>query len=150
MNTLWDPKFELLPLCLRLQSSFLILERRFKLGEAMSKPGEVVEEIPPPPKGDSSNGKTTPIDGTSKDSRVENSPLSLSNSSSKEGLTSSRKKSSSPKAVKWLHPPTQMKRLMLHPKKKPRARKEEREIRDPITMLPLTMIIYITLMPSLW
>jgi hypothetical protein len=30
-----------------------------------------VEEIPPPPKCDASSGKTTPIDGASKDSRVE-------------------------------------------------------------------------------
>jgi hypothetical protein len=30
-----------------------------------------VEEIPPPPMGDGSNEKTTPIDGTSRDSRVE-------------------------------------------------------------------------------
>jgi hypothetical protein len=33
-----------------------------------------------------------------------------------------------------------MKRLMLHLKKKLREGKEEREIRDPITLLPLTMI----------
>jgi hypothetical protein len=37
----------------------------------MSKPREGVEEIPPPPKGDGSNGKTTPVDGTSRDSQVE-------------------------------------------------------------------------------
>jgi hypothetical protein len=37
----------------------------------MSKLGEGVEEIPPPLKGDGSSGKATPIDGTSKDSRVE-------------------------------------------------------------------------------
>jgi hypothetical protein len=52
------------------------------------------------------------------------SPLSLSNSSGKG-------------------------RLMLHLKKKPRARKEEREIRDPTTVLPLNMIICLTLVPSL-
>jgi hypothetical protein len=37
----------------------------------MSKPGDGVEEIPPPPKGDDSNGKITPVDRTSRDSRVE-------------------------------------------------------------------------------
>jgi hypothetical protein len=37
----------------------------------MSKAGEGVEEILPLPKGDASDGKTTPIDGASKDSRVE-------------------------------------------------------------------------------
>jgi hypothetical protein len=37
----------------------------------MSKPGEGVEEIPPPPWADGSNGKTTPVDGTSRDSLVE-------------------------------------------------------------------------------
>jgi hypothetical protein len=37
----------------------------------MSKDGEGVEEIPPPPKGDASGGKTSPINGASKDSRVE-------------------------------------------------------------------------------
>jgi hypothetical protein len=37
----------------------------------MSKAGEGVEEIPPPPKGDASGGKTTPVDGTLKDSHVE-------------------------------------------------------------------------------
>jgi hypothetical protein len=78
-----------------------------------------------------------------------NSPPSLSNSSSKEGLTRSRKNSRSLKAVKWLLSLPQMKRTMLHSKKKPMARKEEREIRDPITLLPLTMTNYLTLMPSL-
>jgi hypothetical protein len=34
----------------------------------MLKPREGVGEIPPPPKGDGSGGKTTPVDGTSKDS----------------------------------------------------------------------------------
>jgi hypothetical protein len=33
----------------------------------MSKVGEGVEEIPPPPKGDASGGRTTPVDGSSKD-----------------------------------------------------------------------------------
>jgi hypothetical protein len=42
-----------------------------------------------------------------------------------------------------------MKRLMLLPKKKSRAREEEREIRDPTTLLPLTKIIYLPLAPSL-
>jgi hypothetical protein len=37
----------------------------------MSMPGEGVEEIPRPPKGGGSNEKITPIDGTSRDSRVE-------------------------------------------------------------------------------
>jgi hypothetical protein len=36
----------------------------------MSKAGDGVDEVPPP-KGDASDGKTTPIDDTSKDSRVE-------------------------------------------------------------------------------
>jgi hypothetical protein len=59
-----------------------------------------------------------------------NSPPCLSNSSSKEKLTSSRKNSRNPKAVKWLLPLHQMKKPMLHPKKKPMTRKREREIRD--------------------
>jgi hypothetical protein len=42
-----------------------------------------------------------------------------------------------------------MKRLMLHPKKKSRAKEEEREIRDSTTLLPLTMITYLPLVPSL-
>jgi hypothetical protein len=37
----------------------------------MSKAGEGVEEIPPPPKGDGSREKTTPIDGDSRNSHVE-------------------------------------------------------------------------------
>jgi hypothetical protein len=37
----------------------------------MSKAGEGVEDIPPLPKGDASHGKTTAVDGASKDSRVE-------------------------------------------------------------------------------
>jgi hypothetical protein len=37
----------------------------------MSKPREDVEEIPPPSKGDGSNGKITPVNRTSKDSQVE-------------------------------------------------------------------------------
>jgi hypothetical protein len=37
----------------------------------MSKVGDGVEEIPPPPKGDASGGKTTPVDGASRDSHVE-------------------------------------------------------------------------------
>jgi hypothetical protein len=78
-----------------------------------------------------------------------NSPPSISNSSSKGRLTSSRRSSRILKAVNWFLPLHQMKRPMLHPKKKPRARKEEREIRDPATLLPLTMIICLTLVPSL-
>jgi hypothetical protein len=43
-----------------------------------------------------------------------------------------------------------MKKLMIHPKKKSRARAKEegREIRDPITLLSLIMIICLALMPS--
>jgi hypothetical protein len=37
----------------------------------MSKVGDGVHEIPPPPMGDGSGGKTTPIDGALRDSRVE-------------------------------------------------------------------------------
>jgi Na+-transporting NADH:ubiquinone oxidoreductase subunit NqrB len=61
-----------------------------------------------------------------------------------------KKKLKDSKFVKWLPLLHQMKRLMLHPKKKPRARREEREIRDPITLPHLTMIIYLTLAPSHW
>jgi hypothetical protein len=78
-----------------------------------------------------------------------NSPSSLSNSSSKERLKSSRRSSRIPKVVKWLLPLHKVKRSMLHSKKKSRARKEERDIRDHTTLLPLTMLIYLTLMPSL-
>jgi hypothetical protein len=77
-----------------------------------------------------------------------NSPPSLSNSSSKEKLTSSRKRSRSPKAAKWFLPVHQMKKPMLHPKKKLRIRKRKREIRDLITLLHITMIIYLTLITS--
>jgi hypothetical protein len=38
--------------------------------------------------------------------------------------------------MKWLLPLHQMKKLMLHPKKKSRTRKGKREIRDLITLLP--------------
>jgi hypothetical protein len=51
--------------------------------------------------------------------------------------------------MKSLLPLHQMKKPMLHPKKKPRTRKGKREIRDLITLLFLTMIIYLTLTPSL-
>jgi hypothetical protein len=37
----------------------------------MSKAMDGVSEVPPPPKGDTSDGKTTPIDGASRDSYVE-------------------------------------------------------------------------------
>jgi hypothetical protein len=37
----------------------------------MSKARDGVEGIPPPPKSDVSNGKTTPIDGASRDSHME-------------------------------------------------------------------------------
>jgi hypothetical protein len=50
-----------------------------------------------------------------------NSRLSSSNSNSKERLTSSR-----------------------------RSQGQERKIRDPTTLLPLTMIIYLPIAPSLW
>jgi hypothetical protein len=56
----------------------------------MSKVRDGVDGIPPPPKGNSSGGKTTPsmkLQGTPVWS---NSPLSSSNSSSKGRLTSSR------------------------------------------------------------
>jgi hypothetical protein len=37
----------------------------------MSKVGDGEPKIPPPPKGDGSGGKSTPIDGASNDSHVE-------------------------------------------------------------------------------
>jgi hypothetical protein len=37
----------------------------------MSKAKDGVSEVPPPPKGDASGGKSTPFDGASRDSRVE-------------------------------------------------------------------------------
>jgi hypothetical protein len=37
----------------------------------MSNAGEGVEELPPPPKGNGSGGKTTPIDGASRNFCVE-------------------------------------------------------------------------------
>jgi hypothetical protein len=37
----------------------------------MSKAGDGVSEVPPSPKGDASDGKTTPIDGASRNSRME-------------------------------------------------------------------------------
>jgi hypothetical protein len=37
----------------------------------MSKAGDGVDEVPPPPNGDASGGKTNPIDGASRDSHVE-------------------------------------------------------------------------------
>jgi hypothetical protein len=37
----------------------------------VSKAGDGVEDIPPPPKGDASSGKITPVDGASRDSHVE-------------------------------------------------------------------------------
>jgi hypothetical protein len=115
----------------------------------MSKPGEGVEDIPPPPKGDGSNGKTTPSMEHQGTPEWSNSPSSLSNSSSKEKLTSSRESSRSLKAVKWLLPLHQIKKPMLHPKKKQRTRNRKREIRDLITILYITMIICLTLTPSL-
>jgi hypothetical protein len=78
-----------------------------------------------------------------------NSPPSSSNSSSKERLTSSRKSLRSPKVRNWLLPLHQIKRPMFHLKKKPRARKEEREIRDLTTLLHSIMITCLPLAPSL-
>jgi hypothetical protein len=77
-----------------------------------------------------------------------NSPPSLSNSSYKGRLTSSKRSPRILKVRNWLIPLHQMKGPMLYPKKKPRAREEEREIRNHTT-LPLTMIIYLSLMPLL-
>jgi hypothetical protein len=51
--------------------------------------------------------------------------------------------------MKWLLPLHQMKKMMLHPKKKSRTRKRKREIRDLITLLHITMVICLTLTPSL-
>jgi hypothetical protein len=116
----------------------------------MSKGGDEVEIIPP--KGDGSGGsggKATPIDGTPRVRVWSNSPPSSSNSSSKGRLTSSRRSSRSPKAENCLIPLHQMKRLVLHPKKL-RARKEDRGIRNPTILLPLTMIICLPLSSSLW
>jgi hypothetical protein len=103
----------------------------------MLKAGEGVEEIPPPPKGDGSGGKSTQPMVLRRACVWSNSPPRSSNLSSKERLTSSR----TLKAENWLLPLHQMKRSMLHPKKKPRASEEERKIRNATTLLPLTMII---------
>jgi hypothetical protein len=114
----------------------------------MSKAEDGVEEISPPPNGDASDGKTTPIDGTSRDSHVEQLSFELKQLKLQRKIASSRGSSRILKAENWLFLLHQMKRLMLH-SKKPRAREEEREIRNPTTLLPLTMITCLPLAPSL-
>jgi hypothetical protein len=115
----------------------------------MTKPEEGVEETPLPPKGDGSNGKPLPPMKLRRTLVWSNSLLSLSNSSSKGRLRSSRKSLWSPKAVKWLLPLHQMKRPTLHLKKKSRTRTGKRETSNLTTQLSLIMIIYLTLAPSL-
>jgi hypothetical protein len=116
----------------------------------MSMVGDGVDEIPPPPKGDGSGGKTTPIDGASRDSHVEQLSSELKQLKLQRKIDKLKKKLQRIlKAVNWLLPLHQMKRPMLHLKKMPRARKEKREIRDNTTPLSLTMIICLTLASSL-
>ncbi len=107
----------------------------------MSKTGEGEHEIPPPSKGDGSGGKITPVGGSSKDLCGVTLLRAEATQAPKEDWQTQEE------TQRLLH---QMKRPMLHPKKKSKTRKEGREIRDPTTLLLLIMIIYLTLAPSLW
>jgi hypothetical protein len=69
-------------------------------------------------KGNGSSGKTTPIDGASKDSHVEQLSSKPKQLKLQRKIDKLQKSSKNPKVVKWLLPLHQMKRPMLHPKKK--------------------------------
>jgi hypothetical protein len=103
----------------------------------MSKARDEVQVIPP--KGDGSGGKITPVGGASKDLCGVTLLRAEATQAPKEDWQTQEE------TQRLLH---QMKRPMLHPKKKPRTRKVEREIRDPTTLLPLIMMIYLTLASS--
>jgi hypothetical protein len=95
----------------------------------MSKARDGVSEAPPQPKGDASDGKTTPIDGASRDSRVEQLSSELKQLKLQRKIDKLKKKLKDPKSQKLASSSHQMKRPMLHPKKKLREKKEEREIK---------------------
>jgi hypothetical protein len=56
----------------------------------MSKVGDGVSEVPPPPKGDAFDEKTTPIDGASRDSRMEQLSSELKQLKLKKKLKNSK------------------------------------------------------------
>jgi hypothetical protein len=64
----------------------------------MSKAGEGVEEIPPPPKGDGSGGMSTPTNGTLKDSRVEQLSSELKQLKLQRKIDKLKKKLKNPKS----------------------------------------------------
>jgi hypothetical protein len=94
-----------------------------------------------PPRGDGFSGKTTPIDGASKDSRLEQLSSELKQLKLQRKIDKLKKKLKESKSHEVALPLHQMKRPMLHAKKKPRTRKEGQEIRDPTTLLSVILII---------
>jgi hypothetical protein len=115
----------------------------------MSKARENMEEICPPPKGDGAGAKTTTVDGASRDSYGEQFSSKPKQLKLQRKIDKLRKMLKDSKSLRWLLPLHQIKRLMLHPKKKLRARKEEREIRDLTTLLHSIMITCLPLASSL-
>jgi hypothetical protein len=115
----------------------------------MSKPGEGVELISPPPKSDGSNGKTTPVDGTSKDSRVEQLSSELKQLKLQRKIDKLKKKIKESKSHEVSSSSSSNEEIDASSKQEAKGKKRKREIRNLITLLPLTMIIYLTLTPSL-
>jgi hypothetical protein len=115
----------------------------------MSKPGEGVEEIPPPPKGDGSNGKTTPVDGTSRDSRVEQLSSELKQLKLQRKIDKLKKKLKESKSRQVASSSSSNEETDTSSEEEANDKKGKRKIRDLITLLPITMIICPTLTPSL-
>jgi hypothetical protein len=114
----------------------------------MSQAGDEVQVVPP--KGDGSDVKTTLSIELQRTPVWSNSPPSLSKSSSKEKLTSSRKKLKESKSHEVASSSSLNKETDASSEEEARTRKRKREIRDLITMLHITMIICLTPTPSLW
>jgi hypothetical protein len=117
----------------------------------MSKAGDDVDEVPPPPpKGDFSGGKTTPVVGTPMGSQVEQLSSELIQLKLQRKIDKQKRSLKILNVGNWLLPLHQIKKPMIHPKKISRAKEEVREIRDPTKLLSLTMIICLLLTPSPW
>jgi hypothetical protein len=108
----------------------------------MSKPREGVEEITPPPKGDGSNGKTTLVDETSRDSRMEQLKL-------QRKIDKLKKKLKESKSFEVASSSSSNEETGASSGEEGKDKKGKREIRDLITLHQITTIIYLTLTPSL-
>jgi hypothetical protein len=115
----------------------------------MMKAEEGVGETPLPPKGDGSNGTTIPIDEALKNPCMEQLSFELKQLKLQRKIDKLKKKLREFKSREVASSSSSNEETDASSEKEVKDRKGKREISNPTTLLPLIMIIYLTLAPSL-